>query len=293
MYDSTETTKPDPSPPSGTIVINNGAISTTSRDVVLTTTVTDPTGNVSGVSFSNDNVHWTDRPWNTYWQLEAGDGLKTVYARFRDTFGNVSPVVSDTIDLNTTNTNYGLTINNGALFTNQVTVTLNIGATPATEQIQVSNDGGFAGAVWEPYNATKPWQLTQYGVSAIPRTVYVRYPARTDGTFVTVQDDIILDVTPPTGSARVMSGSLADARSSQVVLELSATDDASGVGGVQIGNRPDLNDAAWQPFQPRVSWSTESARVYVRFRDNAGNLSPIYAAATSSLPQVFLPFVAR
>jgi NAD+ synthase (glutamine-hydrolysing) len=54
---------------------------------------------------------------------------------------------SDTIELDTSvMAEYGFSINDGALFTNQVTVTLKIGARPYTPLMMVSNDGGFAGA---------------------------------------------------------------------------------------------------------------------------------------------------
>ena len=55
--------------------------------------------------FSNDNVTWS--PWQGYatpspWTLTAGDGVKTVYAQYRDGAGNVSGTYSDTIALSST-----------------------------------------------------------------------------------------------------------------------------------------------------------------------------------------------
>ena len=69
----------------------------------------------------------------------------------------------------------GLSINDGTIFTNQITTTLTIGSKLDTAQMQVSNDGGFANALWEPYTSHKTWQITQYGSYVMPRVVYVRY----------------------------------------------------------------------------------------------------------------------
>lgn len=130
---------------------------------------------------------------------------------------------------------YGLSINDGALFTNQVTVTLSISSRPDTAQMQLSNDGGFAGAQWETYTSHRTWQITQYGSYVIPRVVYVRYKDFNGNTSSTFSDDIILDVNPPTGSVTIVSSSSSAARraNATVTLSLSATDDVSGVGGME------------------------------------------------------------
>jgi len=118
----------DGTPPTGTIVINNGAASTSNRSVTLNLTCSDNVG-CTGMHFSNDIsvpnpwsagsggvARLTDGsfiiaapppavPWATYsttasWTLSAGDGTKTVYIQFRDAVGNVSSTMSDTIVLN-------------------------------------------------------------------------------------------------------------------------------------------------------------------------------------------------
>lgn len=98
---------------------------------------------------------------------------------------------------------YGVSINQGALFTNQTDVTLAISGRTSAAEMQVSNDGGFAGAVWEPCRATKTWTITSFGNSILPRTVYVRYRDAQGSVASAVQDDIILDVTPPLGSVEI------------------------------------------------------------------------------------------
>jgi hypothetical protein len=189
----------------------------------------------------------------------------------------------------------GLTINDGALFTNQVTVTLTIGSITNTAQMQVSNDGGFAGASWETYTSHKAWQITQYGSYVLPRVVYVRYKDLTGNVSATYQDDIILDVNPPTGSvslAGATSNQIAFLVGNSVTLNLSATDDVSGVGQMLISNQSDFSGAIWESYATSRAWALGSnGTVYVRFRDNAGNVSTTYTATQTNTYRIFLPLV--
>jgi hypothetical protein len=206
---------------------------------------------------------------------------------------------------------YSFTINNGAIYTNDVNVTLSLTAPPNGLQMMISNDGGFAGATWETFAPTKAWQITQYGGAILPRTVYVRFSG--PGGLITAQDDIILDVTPPTGSVQVLVAA-AEAQSTErlaatpaattpaattaarvllpvvaaplapnterVQLNLTATDDASGVGHLLVSSKADFAGAqwvGWSATQSIIDWIAPlhaTTAVYVKFADNAGNISP-------------------
>lgn len=94
----------DLTPPTGSVVINEGAAYTTSQAVTLTLSATDGAG-VSQMSISNDGVFDTE-PWEPYaesktWNLLGGNGLRTVYVRYRDPSGNESGTASDTIVVGT------------------------------------------------------------------------------------------------------------------------------------------------------------------------------------------------
>lgn len=199
---------------------------------------------------------------------------------------------------------YGVTINDGALFTNKITVTLTIGQPPLWSQlVQVSNDGGFAGAIWQEHNPCQPWIITHYGNYIIPRTVYVRFKNTTTGQLsATFSDDIILDETPPTGSVEVEEGVQGAARAAlseppitgqanytvylplitktgpnpNVTLRLTASDDVSGVAEMRVANVP--GSGYWQPYNSRLAWYLPAGgTVYVQFKDWAGNVSPVYS----------------
>lgn len=97
-------TFPDISVPTGTIVIDAGNTSTNSTAVTLTLTCNDNVG-CTQMQFSNDNAAWSPLEANATgksWTLAPGaDGVRTVFARFRDAAGNLSTAVSDTITLDT------------------------------------------------------------------------------------------------------------------------------------------------------------------------------------------------
>jgi len=114
--------------------------------------------------------------------------------------------------------------------------------------------------------------------------VYVRF-RDADGTVSSLYlDDIILDVNAPQGHA--------SAAAQESLLELSATDDLSGVDSMRVSAQPDFANTTWEPFSAQRAWNFGAhPTAYVQFRDAAGNLSPSYAATPSEISAVFLPLL--
>ncbi len=281
----------DVTPPSGSILVNDGAIDTTSTDVILNLSASDGVSGVSQMSFSNDGSSWSN--WEDYstsklWALTSGDGLKTVHVRYKDNAGNISLVCTDTITLDTTvPAEYGLSINDGALFTNQVTVTLTIGAQSGTAQMQVSNEGNFAGTEWEPYASRKSWQVTTYLQYVIPRLVYVRYKGVSGYVSSTYLDDIILDVTAPNSSITNLSQmeasssagiSILSSSTVSVAVEWEGSDDVSGLKWYDVqykqGSAGTWTDWLTRTTQTSATFNATSGYTYYfqsRAEDRAGN----------------------
>jgi sugar lactone lactonase YvrE len=279
-----------PPPIANQLTINGGALTTTSVDVRLDVSASNANGSSTGLSmsFSNDGATWS--AWQSYapwalWQLSGEDGLKTIYAHFKNSTGAISSIVSDTIQLDTSvQSEYSMTINNGALYTNNVAVQLTISARPHTAAMQVSNDGGFLGVDWEPYSAHKAWQITRYRHDEITRLVYMRFRDADGSVSSLYLDDIILDINAPHGYASVAEQG--------ALLELTATDDLSGVDSMRVSAQPDFSDVNWEPFGAQRIWNFgTSPTVYVQFRDAAGNLSSRYAAGQAGASTVFLSLV--
>lgn len=203
---------------------------------------------------------------------------------------------------------YSVSINNGALFTNSTSVTLSLTAPAGTTEMIVSNDGGFSGALWEPFTSNKAWTITAYGENIIPRIVYVKF--RTNGVISGLyQDDILIDTVAPTGSVEIVEDSGGNLQSvpkirieypnivylpilmkdalpgfTPIPLTLSASDDFSGVNRMLISHSPSFEDEVWIDFKPStIYWAPigETSTVYVRFRDRAGNTSKTYSDSLS------------
>ena len=84
------------------VTIDGGAAHAVTRNVTLGLSASSSVGQATQMAFSNDGATWTD--WYGYatsfsWVLPSGDGIKTVYAKFKDAEDNVSPVKTDTIVL--------------------------------------------------------------------------------------------------------------------------------------------------------------------------------------------------
>jgi len=268
--------------PSGTLVINEGARSTTSNVVTLRLTTSGSTP--SEMRISNNGTDWSD--WQTFatplsWNLVGEDGEKTVYVRYRDAIGRHSATpITNTIRLDTAaGTDYSISINSGALFSGQVDVDLTTGALPGTVAMKVSNDGGFSGINWEPYTSHKSWTIIQYGSYTIPRTVYVRFKDAGGVTSSTYQDDIILDMNAPIGSVNVLSYS-----ASAITLRTNATDTISGVGQMRIATEPIFSAVSWRTFTTSATVTpSNTGMTYVQYKDYAGNVSSTYSAAVCYL----------
>ena len=126
--------------------------------------------------------------------------------------------------------------------------------------------------------------ITQYRNEEITRLVYVRF-RDADGTVSSLYlDDIILDINAPHGHGSVAAQG--------TLLELTATDDLSGVAQMRVSAQPDFSDTNWVPFSAQQAWDFGARpTVYLQFRDAADNLSSRYTVSTAGNTTIFLPLV--
>ena len=92
----------DTVPPTGSILINNGASTTKTQAVTLNLSWADTGVGVSRMRFSDDGAHWTawEKQKNpSAYTLPAGPGHHTVRVQFLDGAGNYSAVYNDYINL--------------------------------------------------------------------------------------------------------------------------------------------------------------------------------------------------
>jgi hypothetical protein len=110
-------------------------------------------------------------------------------------------------------------------------------------------------------------------------------------TVVTVRKSAAPDSAPPAGTVVINGGAKATG-SPIVTLALSASDaGGAGIRDMMISNTTDFEDAVWEPYRTRASWTLPQGgagmrTVYVKFRDAAmpGNKSPVVKAETEYEP---------
>jgi murein DD-endopeptidase MepM/ murein hydrolase activator NlpD len=148
--------------------------------------------------------------------------------------------------------------------------------------VQLGVDGIFADP--QPYYDAYRWQLA---VDEGAHSLAVRYFDR-GGNSTTVTRTLTLDLPPRASAVLEPTGALG------VTALISATD-SSGPISMQLSQRPDFADAAWQPLSARVFWAWQPGRprrLYLRLRDANGNLS---AARPLGFPpqRIYLPQLSR
>uniref|UniRef100_A0A831UC67 Peptidase S8/S53 domain-containing protein n=1 Tax=Geobacter metallireducens TaxID=28232 RepID=A0A831UC67_GEOME len=150
----------DKTAPTGSVVINGGAVATRVRPVTLAVNAADADGMVTGMRFSWDNVTWYG--WEAYTStrsafIQGGDGTKTIFVQFRDNSGNVSPVYSDSILFDTTAPTGSVVINDDAATTGIRPVTLSLRASDTTTAVAAMRFSwdSIVWYGWEPFAASR------------------------------------------------------------------------------------------------------------------------------------------
>mgnify|MGYP006280768761 CR=1 FL=1 len=270
----------DGTAPTGTILINSGAVYTKSRNVTLNLSAYDTTSFISRMRFGNYLETWS--AWEAYgiskdWTLKDIDGERRVYVQYRDAALNISNQYYDTIVLDRAAPTGSVVINSGADCTSSRTVTLTLSASDATSFVSKMRFGNFGEtwSPWETYGTSKTWTLKD---SDGDRRVYVQFLDGASNVSLQYYDAIILDRTPPTGDILINNGDpFTD--STSVVLTLSALDSHSGLSRMRFNNDGGTW-SGWTPYASSKSWELSSdyglKTVFVQYKDNAGNISPSF-----------------
>ncbi len=269
----------DTTPPTGSILINQGAQYTSDTQVQIWYQASDTFSNPLYSQYSADNVNFSDwvnlHVWD-YLSLASGDGEKTVYVRYKDDAGNISSVYSDSILLDQTGPTGSIQINSDAAATSSQNVNLNLTATDvsAVAGMQFSNDG-LNYTAWEIYSTNKNWSLSAgEGV----KTVYVKYKDSLGHISAVYSDTIILDQTGPTGLILINNGA-PSTKSYNVTLNIGANDSLSSVASMRFSN-DSVIWSNWENYSATKNWTLSTGngtkKVNVQFKDSAGNVSATY-----------------
>lgn len=225
----------------------------------------------------------------------ASSGSKTVGVRVTSRGGSISTATT-TIDVRKSppTGEPGVSIIDGAAFTNSKSVKLNLIWPEYATEARISNDGGFAASKIQTKDlaASIDWELDDSVKGNYTKVVYVRFNGVTDTT-KTYSDDIILDTTSP-----VVESASATALSGSIAVSLKATDDITGVDKIQIksGTTTVTKDYAAEVSVPLADISLSvlsmevqklaAASVEIRVSDNAGNWSAYKALSVPGVVAV-------
>jgi len=260
----------DKTAPTGSVRINSGATITNSPNVTFTVTCSDASGCFQ-MQFSNDCGNWSapeSYATTKAWTLTTGDGGKFPCAKLRDTAGNWSAAfATPAIILDTTPPTVSMTINSGALATNNATVTLNLTCSDnySCYYKSVSNDGiSFTTSRLLTYPYTLSWALTPGDGN---KTVYFKF-MDTAGNWSALQNrTILLDTVLPATTASPSGGIYTTAQTVTLTC-----DDGTGSGCGNIyyttnGSTPTTSSSVYS--SPLNVTATTTLKYFAK--DAAGN----------------------
>lgn len=255
--------------PSGTLSILQGA-TVNSTQVTLVTTSAD----AAEVRFSLDNVTWSD--WETLqaqrplFSLGIGDGLRTVYAQFRDAATNVSTVVSTTVTVDRSGPGGTIRVETGAPAIATQIVTLNLTSADAAE-MRFSLDG-VTWSAWEVFATTRSGY--DLGAGDGPRAVFVQFRDSLNNVGPTAGTGVQLDTTGPAGTLSI-SGGAVSTNNLQVTLNITSSD--------AVEMRFSADGTIWTGWQPLLDTFTGYLlttgdgikTVKMELKDTLGNISSV------------------
>jgi predicted GH43/DUF377 family glycosyl hydrolase len=273
----------DTKPPTGTLLINDGATYTNSTYVDLNITWDDITGIVA-MMISTDPMFqgaiWEDPRNRISGLIGDTDGIQRIYVRIMDGVG-WETTLSDDIILDRTPPAASMSINDGDEFTTTSDVTLGISLDDVNPvSFKLANIGDDWPIAWR--TAESPTEVLWTVASGLdgPRTVrlLVRDAARNE---IVVTDGIVLDTTAPVGELLLNDGA-PFTNAILVQVHLNASDDTSGLDKMRVSSTDDFTDITWQSVKSEFDWALNpgdgTKNVIVQLRDLAGLTTTIDAS---------------
>ena len=268
------------------LFINGDNSLTKSRSVTLNI---DYTNDAVSMQFSTNGSNWgswTAFKATTSFTLPSGDGIKTVYVRFKNSSSNISLVYSDDIILDTIKPTGAISINAGAFGTNSARVTITLYPHDSGSGVAsycLGNTVMKNCTIWTDFDANVTgvdWTLNSAKDGA--KTVYAMFKDMAGNISAPIKDSTKLDSTLPTGTVKINKGD-AQTSSASVTLTLTAKD-GSGSGVVSMIYSTD--GTVWSsPEKFTVSkpislpYGDGLKTVLVKFIDKTGNISVAYSAS--------------
>ena len=221
-------------------------------------------------------IKYSTLPHNV--KLPEGNGDKFIYARLKDVAGNISPVETAKVILDTEPpSNVRISINKEEKYTSdpqrRVVIFIQSDDKDLAEMI-VSNRRDFSDARWEEISQTKKWILEMTGGEG-EKVVFAKFRDKAGNESQVFEDRIILDTQPPLNGSVVINDDAKYTRDRNVTLKIHA-DEAVMVRIVSPGKSEMFE---YKPEEGQnhmmVSWDLDSIQgvkvIRVYFQDEAKN----------------------
>ena len=171
----------------------------------------------------------------------------------------------------------GITIDDGARFTNSPYVDLTVREPAGTTAIEISNGAEFAEKDTRSVRSTLDyeWTLDESGSDLSPRKVYARFPGSADER--TYSDEITLDRRAPlVGAATIARKRSRGGKRRRWILRVAADDEISGLAELHTARG---EDGAFRerPFASKIKLKRAKRARFVRVTDLAGNATEAVA----------------
>ncbi|KAF1081017.1 MAG: hypothetical protein GQF41_2831 [Candidatus Rifleibacterium amylolyticum] len=268
------------------IWINGGESMTSNTEALLT--IVFPGATHMQLANSSDflNTFWEVYVEAKKWKFSTGDGLKTIYCRFKG--GNADPeqVFTASILLDTTPPELEMKINNGNKVTATTSVTLTFDFSVPPSQMKLANTAAPAtSAAWIAFADTVSWTLT---ADDEEKEVFAIFRDGAGNEFGPISAVIELDTVAPTGNTIALLASedptsevatFALIASLPIFLHFDAADETTYQAHYSITTAtttpPVSSTTVGQPFTPVALDATALAvgtqKIWTVFSDQAGN----------------------
>lgn len=269
----------DKTPPTGTVIVNQGNQYTNSAGVSVSVTPDVGVNDITHIRYAVNGNPFTQMPYVPSFMLGIGtvNGEKVLNFKLVDGAGNESLEYQRTITLDTVAPTGSVVINNGNAYTTNPDVMLNLSlGSGVTDVVGVqfsNNNSNWSGV--ESFSSIKSYTLPAGDGN---KMVYVRLIDRA-GNITVIQDSILLDTTEPTGTV-VVNGGSSYTNLSDVLVEVTP---ATGVTDI-TDIRYTINGSAPTTIPYRNSFelnvgSTDGAKaITIELIDGAGNISLPYTS---------------
>ncbi|NUU56194.1 S-layer homology domain-containing protein [Paenibacillus taichungensis] len=270
----------DKTPPTATVLINNGSYFTNHQFVDVTITPDPGVDDIVRMRYSvNSSQVSTTQLYYSQFSIGVGsdNGDKSVRVELIDAAGNISPLYFWNFSMNTTIPTGTLTINSGAAYTTErevdLLITTDVGANEIVS-MQFSADNNNWSSV-EGYSPSKRYTLpTGDG----DKTVFVRLIDRF-GNIGVIQRSILLNTKPPTASVLINNGNVYT-NNANVVVAITPDVGVNDIAFIRymINSSTPTTIPYIDSFVINVGNTNEEKEITVTLISGGGNISPIYSS---------------